>query len=177
MVPMCQNAAYTRARRVLEQARSPHWCACPSLGFGDMLKDLQAKPFPGEDDVHIRPIPNSDHSLRLWGKGLKLKREYCLDFVHNATGQPVHSPFKYELWVVPSKSAPLLPCGKSRIYSLERSFDIPQKDILPGEEKSVLIEGTTCLLARPRMRSVRFEVLIRPLNCDPGNVYDEITFS
>jgi len=142
-----------------------------------MLRDLQAKPSPGEDDVHVRPIPNSDYSLRLWGKGLELKREYCLDFVHSVTGQPVNSPFEYELWVVPNKSAPWLPGVKSRIYSLERGFGIPQEDILPGEEKFVLLEGTNCVLVRPGMRSVHFEVPIRsPLNCDLGDV-DEITFS
>ncbi|KIM54179.1 hypothetical protein SCLCIDRAFT_392373 [Scleroderma citrinum Foug A] len=145
-----------------------------------MLKDLQAKPSPGEDDVHTRPIPNSDYSFRLWGKGLELKREYCLDFVHNATGKPVNSPFKYELWVVPSTSAPWLPGAvKSRIYSLERCFGIPQQDILPGAEKFVLLEGTACLLVRPGMRSVYFKVPIRSppdLNCNLGDV-DQIKFS
>ena len=141
-----------------------------------MLKDLQAKP-SREDDVLICPIPNSDYSLRLWGKGLESKHQYCLDFVRNVTHLPVNSPFEYELWVVPNKSAPWLPGVKSRIYSLERSFGIPQKDIVCGEERFVLLEGTTCHLERPEMRPVYFQVPIRShVNCDLGDV-DEITFS
>ena len=145
-----------------------------------MLNDLQAKPSPGEDDVHIHPIPNSDYSLRLWGKGLELKCEYCLNFVHSATGEPVNSPFKFELWAVPSTSAPWLPGAvKSRIYSLEKSFGIPQEDIMPGAEKFMLLEGTACLLVHPGMRSVHFEVPIHlplDLNRNLGDV-DQIKFN
>ena len=90
-------------------------------------------------------------------------------------GEPVNSPFEYELWVVPNKNVPWLPSTTSRLYSLERSFGIPQEDILPGEEKFVLLEGTACLLKRPCMRSVYFEVPIRSRTMELGGV-DELTF-
>ena len=79
-----------------------------------MLKDLQAKP-SCEDDVLICPIPNSDDSLHLWGKGLESKCQYCLDFVCNVMHLPINFLFEYELWVAPNKSAPWLPGVESHI--------------------------------------------------------------
>ncbi|KAF7773693.1 hypothetical protein Agabi119p4_5860 [Agaricus bisporus var. burnettii] len=43
------------------------------------------KPRPGDDDVHIRAIPNSDYSIRMWGTNMETNREYCFDFVETAT--------------------------------------------------------------------------------------------
>jgi len=88
----------------------------------------------------------------------------------------------YGLWVVPSKSTTSWLLGiKSCIYFLDQTFGIHQEDILPREEKFLLIEGTTYFLVRLGMHLVCFEVPIHPsltncLNYDLGDI-DEIMFS
>jgi hypothetical protein len=106
----------------------------------------------------------------MWGRGLEAKREYCLDFVRKATGNPVNSPSGYEIWLVPNKKTPWLPVPISRLYSIERSFGIAEEAILPGEEKFVLLEGTACLLQLPNKDTVYFEVPVRPRNIELGQV-------
>jgi hypothetical protein len=120
------------------------------------------KPGVADNNIHIIPIPGSEYSLRMWGKGLEAKYEYCLDFISSATHKPINSPFEYELWAIPNRHTPWLPMPSFRIYSIEESAGIAQKDILPGEEKFVLLEGTACTLLRPDMQPVDFQVPVRP---------------
>lgn len=134
------------------------------------------KPHPGDDDVHIRAIPQSDYSIRMWGTNMEKNREYCFDFVETATGNPVNSPFEYELWAVPNQRTPWIPCQSARLCSLERSFGTRQEDIKPGGEKFVLLEGTPCFLKRPNMRSVYFVAPIRPRPLDLPEI-DVLDFS
>lgn len=111
----------------------------------------------------IRPIPDSKYSLRLFPGSLSVA-EYCLDFVDSATGEPINSPFEYELWGVPDPDTPWLSMpiiGKLR--SIERGHGIKQEDILPGREKFVLRDGQTCILMRPGKRPARFTVPLRKL--------------
>ncbi|KAI8973979.1 hypothetical protein BD414DRAFT_498761 [Trametes punicea] len=84
-----------------------------------------------------------------------------MDFVDSATGEPVNSPFEYELWGVPDPETPwAMPmCG--RLRSIERAHGIKQEDILPGEERFVLRDGQTCMLMRPGKKSLRFTVPVR----------------
>ncbi|KAI0644643.1 hypothetical protein C8Q79DRAFT_1104947 [Trametes meyenii] len=77
------------------------------------------------------------------------------------TIQPVNSPFKFELWVVPDPSAPHLRMPSGRLQSLERNFEIVQDKILPGEEKWVLRDGQTCVIRRPGERDIMFTVPMR----------------
>ena len=81
-----------------------------------------------------------------------------MDFVHTATGKPVNSPFKYEL-----RSASSMTSAQPsiRILSLERLWGHAERDIRPGEEKFVLKEGLTCMLARPGKRGLQFTVPVR----------------
>ncbi|OJT05946.1 hypothetical protein TRAPUB_3133 [Trametes pubescens] len=111
--------------------------------------------------VFVRPIPDSKYSLRLFPGSLSAA-EYCLDFVDSATGEPVNSPFDYELWAVPDPDAPWLSLPMTgKLRSIERGHGIKQKDILPGEEKFVLRDGQTCVLMRPGKRPARFTVPLR----------------
>ncbi|KII84214.1 hypothetical protein PLICRDRAFT_95561 [Plicaturopsis crispa FD-325 SS-3] len=130
------------------------------------------KPKPGDGDIHIRKIPNSEYAFRLWGRGLETKRQYCLDWVHSKTGEPVNSPFgeDYELWAVPNRRTPWIPCPTSRLCSVERAFGVAQKDILPGHEKFTLLEGTACLFKRPGQMPIYFEVPVRPRPVDNSDV-------
>ncbi|KAL1950992.1 hypothetical protein VTO73DRAFT_141 [Trametes versicolor] len=110
--------------------------------------------------VFVRPIPDSEYSLRLFPGSLSAA-EYCLDFV-DAAGNPVNSPFKFELWGVPDPDAPWLSMpitGKMR--SAEHIFGYKQKDITPGAEKFILRDGQTCVLVRPGKRPLRFTVPLR----------------
>ncbi|XP_006459309.1 hypothetical protein AGABI2DRAFT_191307 [Agaricus bisporus var. bisporus H97] len=133
------------------------------------------KPRPGDDDVHIRAIPNSDYSIRMWGTNMETNREYCFDFVETATGNPVNSPFEYQLWAVPNKRTPWLPCPSAQLHSLAYNFGYEQKDIPPGVEVFVLLEGTPCVLKRPGMRPVYFEAPVRPRSLDLPD-FDELDF-
>ncbi|TFY54424.1 hypothetical protein EVG20_g9708, partial [Dentipellis fragilis] len=47
------------------------------------------KPLPGQDDVRIRPIPNSLFSLRLWPTGHPSLYAWAIDFVRTNTGEAV----------------------------------------------------------------------------------------
>ncbi|KII84215.1 hypothetical protein PLICRDRAFT_702144 [Plicaturopsis crispa FD-325 SS-3] len=129
------------------------------------------KPKPGEGDIHIRKIPDSKYSFRLWGRGLEARRQYCLDWVHSETGEAVNSPFgsQYELWSVPNRRTPMVPCASGRLATAEQAFGMALKDIPPGQEKFVLVEGTACLFKRPGKQSIYFEVPVRPrpVNVDP----------
>lgn len=131
------------------------------------------KPLPGDEDVRIRPIPDSDYSIRLWGKGMETLGQYCFDFVANDTLEPVNSPFEFELIGMWNKDAPWLPpFGSAKLLSIERAHGTRQEDIPPGEEKFGAMEGTICLLKRPGKRDVTFTVPIRPRPVVPQNVGD-----
>ena len=86
-----------------------------------------------------------------------------MDFVLTATGQPVNSPFEFQLMTIPNPKTPWLFGLGGRIKSLETKFGVKQNDIYPGEEKFLLQDGQTCILTRPGKRTVRFTVPIRPL--------------
>ncbi|KAH9896424.1 hypothetical protein C8Q73DRAFT_685387 [Cubamyces lactineus] len=121
----------------------------------------QKKPRLGDKHVFIRPIPDSEYSIRLYPGSISAA-EFCIEFVHTATGKAVNSPFPYELWSVPSPamsglSVPMV----GRLKSAECAFGIRQEDILPGEEKFLLCDGQTCRLKRPGKRLLRFTVPIR----------------
>ena len=81
-----------------------------------------------------------------------------MDFVHSATGKPVNSPFKFELWSV---SNALTPYPPSRIKSLEQSWSTHERKVAAGEEKFILKDGMTCVLKRPGHKDLRFRVPIR----------------
>ncbi|KAL7278895.1 hypothetical protein ACG7TL_006726 [Trametes sanguinea] len=128
------------------------------------------KPRGPQDRAHIRPIPDSKYSIRLFPSN-PYNSEYCMDIVDTATKQPVNSPFEFELWVVPNPKAPWLSMPSGCVRSLERNFGVAQDDILPGEEKWLLRDGQTCLLKRPGKRDVQFTVPIRK-HLRPAVAYD-----
>ncbi|KAH9850397.1 hypothetical protein C2E23DRAFT_735032, partial [Lenzites betulinus] len=115
------------------------------------------KPRPGDPGVFIRPLPDSDYSIRLF-PGSKAASEYCLDFVLSATGEPVNSPFKFNLFAGPGPTIPVGFALTVGIKPLECSFGIAQKDIRPGAEKFVLRDGQLCTLQRPGHKDVQFIV-------------------
>lgn len=95
------------------------------------LIHAQLKPYSGQRNVFVRPIPDSEYSIRLW-PGVSANREFCLDFVHTATGEATNSPFAYEIWNVPDPDVPLS-LGPTRLSSLENNFGVKTPDIRPGE--------------------------------------------
>ncbi|KAH9847617.1 hypothetical protein C2E23DRAFT_765057 [Lenzites betulinus] len=118
------------------------------------------KPRPGDPGVFIRPLPNSEYSIRLF-PGSKAASEYCLDFVLSATGKPVNSPFKFNLLAGPGPTIPVGFAPTVGIQSLERSFGVAPKDMRPGAEKFVLRDGQLCTLQRPGHKDVQFIVPMR----------------
>ncbi|KAH9847612.1 hypothetical protein C2E23DRAFT_494194 [Lenzites betulinus] len=118
------------------------------------------KPRAGDPGVYIRPLPNSEYSIRLF-PGSKVASEYCLDFVLSATGEPVNSPFKFNLFAGPGPTTPVGFAPTVGIQSLERSFGVAPKDMRPGAEKFVLRDGQLCTLQRPGHNDVQFTVPLR----------------
>ncbi|KAI9060941.1 hypothetical protein FKP32DRAFT_1594940 [Trametes sanguinea] len=120
------------------------------------------KPRPGEVSkyVHVRPIPDSKYSIRLFPGSISAA-EYCMDFIDSATGEPVNSPFEFELWGVSDPDTPWLGMPSQQLRSIERTHGIKQEDIRPGHEKFILRDGLTCVLIRPGKPGVRFTVPVR----------------
>ncbi|KAI0759380.1 hypothetical protein BD413DRAFT_597982 [Trametes elegans] len=133
----------------------------------DRVADVTGlKPLPSHTRyVRIRPIADSDYSMRLW-PGSITGSEWCLDFVHSKTLEPKNAPFIFELWAVAVgdpiaiNTAPWLPLDVvgERLKSLEHGFGMKPEQIPEGEEKFVLRDGQTCMLKRPGRRAIRFTV-------------------
>ncbi|KAJ8474700.1 hypothetical protein ONZ51_g7039 [Trametes cubensis] len=123
------------------------------------------KPLPKEVNkyVYIRSIPDTKYSIRLFPGSISAA-EYCLDFVDSATGEPVNSPFEFELWAVENPETPWLSMPVTmQMRSIEYAHGIKQADILPGHEKFILRDGLTCVLIRPGKPKIQFTVPVRKL--------------
>ncbi|KAI0671095.1 hypothetical protein C8Q78DRAFT_1033965 [Trametes maxima] len=118
------------------------------------------KPDPDDPDVFVQALPDSDYSVRLFPGSLQ-NSEYCLDFVHSRTGEPVNSPFKFDLICVPDPNAPIGSGPVYRMRPLECAFGIEANEIRPGSEKFLFRDGQHCVLRRPGLRDVRFTIPIR----------------
>jgi len=124
----------------------------------------------------LAPIPDSKFYFRLW-PGPVIKRHYYLDFV--STGdltKPVNSPLEFFLWAV-TPSIPTLPAHFMPLPSLEENMGMQRKDIPDGEERFVLIEGQQCVLRRPGLQDVGFEVPIRSAIVSPLQSVRLVQFS
>ncbi|KAI0715193.1 hypothetical protein C8Q76DRAFT_568810, partial [Earliella scabrosa] len=130
------------------------------------------KPKRGTPGVFVRPIPQSSYSVRLF-PGSPRAKEYCMDFVHTTTGEPVNSPFAFELWSVANPST-LQPSG--RVFSLEVTWGREEKNLRPGTEKFVLRDGTTYVLKRRGHRPLRFKVPVRVRPIAKAPEMDELVF-
>ncbi|KAI0033236.1 hypothetical protein K488DRAFT_85079 [Vararia minispora EC-137] len=124
------------------------------------------KPIPGDnEDVHICSIPNSEFSIRLFGKYMEDKRQYGLDFIRTSTGKSENSPFQYDLFTVPDPDAqtagPIFGPRSGRLFSVESGLGLEPSEIRPGAERFILSEGMCCLLKRKGHRDVYFKVPVR----------------
>jgi len=128
--------------------------------------------------VRSRPIPNSDYSLRLFSSSRPEAGEFGLDFVHTSTGEPVNSPFEFELWAVSVANASWVPMPRHRLRSLEEKSGRKTKDLKPGTEKFIVKGGMACVLKRPGFRDVYFKVPVLPRNIPEVDLqnYDVVTF-
>ncbi|KAI0026933.1 hypothetical protein K488DRAFT_63814, partial [Vararia minispora EC-137] len=125
------------------------------------------KPMPGDnEDVHICPIPNSEFSIRLFGKYMEDKQQYGLDFVRTSTGKSENSPFQYDLFTVSDPdvqtAGPMMGPRSGRLFSVESGLGLEPSEIRPGAEKFIMFEGMCCLLKRKGHRDVYFKVPVRP---------------
>ncbi|KAI0671146.1 hypothetical protein C8Q78DRAFT_974327, partial [Trametes maxima] len=115
---------------------------------------------PPDPHVLVQPIPGCGYSIRLFPGSLQ-SSEYCLDFVDSRTGEPVNSPFKFDLITVPDPNGPVGSGPMVCLRPLECAFGIPRNKIRAGEEKFLLRDGQHCVLRRLGHRDVRFTVPIR----------------
>ncbi|KAI0671144.1 hypothetical protein C8Q78DRAFT_1190750 [Trametes maxima] len=123
----------------------------------DQVECTGMKPNPGDPRVFVQAIPDSQYSIRLFPGSLS-NSEYCLDFVDSRTGEPVNSPFKFDLICLPSPNAPIGSGPMVGMRPLECAFGIEADKIPPGEEKFLFRDGQHCILRRPGLRDVRFTI-------------------
>ncbi|KAI0759379.1 hypothetical protein BD413DRAFT_617837 [Trametes elegans] len=142
-------------------------------GLDKLIEATGIKPSPGDPNVFVQPIPDSEFSVRLF-PGCTEAKEYCLDFVRTTTGEAVNSPFpEFALFSAPGPDAPIGSGPVVSISPLECAFGMSRDQIPPGEEKFVVADGTTCVLQRPGHKDVRFTIPIRrPRNPPPKPVID-----
>ncbi|KAI0642955.1 hypothetical protein C8Q79DRAFT_980828 [Trametes meyenii] len=126
----------------------------------DRVECTGMKPSPGDPQVFVQAIPDSQYSIRLFPGSLH-NSEYCLDFVDSRTGEPVNSPFKFDLICLPSPNAPIGSGPMVGMRPLECAFGMEADKIPPGEEKFLFRDGQHCILRRPGLRDVRFTIPIR----------------
>ncbi|KAH9918361.1 uncharacterized protein BXZ73DRAFT_52960 [Epithele typhae] len=119
------------------------------------------KPEPDAPHVYVQPIPDSEYSIRLF-PGSYASREWGMDYVETATGQPANSPFAHTLWM-PADASPIHMGAVGPLRSMESSMGLAQDKIRAGGEKWVLTDGQTYVIKRPGKKNVRFNVPIRPL--------------
>ncbi|KAL7279563.1 hypothetical protein ACG7TL_005962 [Trametes sanguinea] len=149
------------------------WMVAKALN--QYIEPTGIKPLPKETNkyIHICPIPDTKYSIRLFPGSISAA-EYCLDFVDTASGEPVNSPFEFELWGIPDPDTPWLGTSISmKLRSMEQSHGIKQKDILPGHEKFLLRDGQTCALIRPGKPKIRFTVPVRKHPDTPQAVQED----
>ncbi|KAI8972203.1 hypothetical protein BD414DRAFT_540382 [Trametes punicea] len=150
---------------------------CCAKALDNYIEPTGYKPLPGEVNpfVHIRPIPDTKYSIRLF-PGSFTDAEYCLDFIDSATGEPVNSPFEFELFAGPGETnTPWLSLPIAmKLRSIENAHGIRTQDIRPGEEKFILRDGQMCVLTRPGKPKIRFTVPIRQKAKSAEEVEDAI---
>ncbi|KAI0671145.1 hypothetical protein C8Q78DRAFT_1169830 [Trametes maxima] len=123
----------------------------------DRVECTGMKPNPGDPHVFVQAIPDSQYSIRLFPGSLS-NSEYCLDFVDSRTGEPVNSPFKFDLVCLPDPNAPIGLGPMVGMRPLECAFGMAADKIRPGEEKFLFRDGQHCVLRRPGLRDVRFTI-------------------
>ncbi|KAI0324430.1 hypothetical protein GY45DRAFT_1262876, partial [Cubamyces sp. BRFM 1775] len=71
--------------------------------------------------------------------------EYCMDIVDSVSGEPVNSPFEFELWGALDPATPAVgtPRLTHKVPSMERRHGLKREEILPGHEKWLLTDGRT----------------------------------
>ncbi|KAI0633596.1 hypothetical protein C8Q77DRAFT_1115827 [Trametes polyzona] len=150
-------------------------CQNATMLLDTYVEPTGKKPHSKSDPlVFSQPIPDSQYSIRLF-PGSLTDAEYCMDFIDTATGEPVNSPFEFELWAVPNPETPWLSLPVvGKLHSIERSYGLKQEDIRPGAEKFVLRDGLTCMLSRPGKRPVRFTVPVRRRDNNGSCAMDEV---
>ncbi|TFY54425.1 hypothetical protein EVG20_g9709 [Dentipellis fragilis] len=129
---------------------------------------LGAKPFPGQDTIKVRPIPNSPFSLRLWPTGNPAFNVWGIDFVRTETGDVVVTPPNFELSIVPDITAPWLPCSGMEMRPIWHAWGRMPESITPAMETYLAPAGASCRVARPGQRDVLFKL---PVPQRPASTY------
>ncbi|CDO76724.1 hypothetical protein BN946_scf184796.g18 [Trametes cinnabarina] len=145
------------ARKILDEVVEP----TARKILDEVVEPTGLKPeLPDDPQVFVRPIPDSDYSICLF-LGNAESRDYCLDFVRTASGEPVDLPFTFDLFCIPDPNALASTGGPIvSMRPLQCAFGIPRDEISPGTEKFLLRDGAHCVLQRPGHRDVRFTVPI-----------------
>lgn len=84
--------------------------------------------------------------MRLWDGGLKDDGLYLLDFYDMRKRKAINSPADWEIHVLPRIAR--APSFTGPLVSWEEATNIRREEILDGEERFSVLEGSPCVLQR-----------------------------
>ncbi|KAI6113232.1 hypothetical protein EDD16DRAFT_1709728 [Pisolithus croceorrhizus] len=133
---------------------------------------MGVKPKHGDIDFSVIPIPGTRLAIRIWDGGAEAYALYMMDFFHLDEQTAINCPAGYSLHMVPTPGTiGILIDGP--LNSWETAFGIRPEDILPGEEKFCLPEGSRwCLVRReaPKQPDFFFAIPLRSVSKFAGPV-------
>ncbi|TBU58117.1 hypothetical protein BD310DRAFT_820040 [Dichomitus squalens] len=104
------------------------------------------KPQRGDWNLSSVRIYDSDYTIRMWHGGMEAYIQFCLDFYDHSRDVPVNLP-------PGSRASPVHMQGvfgmAGPLVSWERAMGFSPADILAGEEKWSVPEGTNLVVRRP----------------------------
>ena len=93
------------------------------------------------------PIPNTDLVIRMWDGGMQAYDQFCLDFYDHRRDVAVNLPRGFSLWSSPANMQGVFGMG-GQLASWETAMGMSAADILPGQEKWSVPEGSFVVVRR-----------------------------
>ncbi|KAI6106085.1 hypothetical protein EDD16DRAFT_206823 [Pisolithus croceorrhizus] len=108
------------------------------------------KPKQGDTNFSVIPIPGTRLAIRIWDGGADAFRLYMMDFFDLDERTAINCPPGYSIYMVPTPGTTDVSTNYP-LYSWETEFGNRPEDILPGEEKFCVPEGSRWRLVRGKV--------------------------
>lgn len=94
-------------------------------------------------------MPDSQNlAIRVWDGNFQEFGLYCFDLYNRSTHTAVNLPHNYKICHASNNSFVVGGWG-SEVISWERAWNVPQRNMRPGQERFVVPEGSQLALVRP----------------------------
>ncbi|KAI6125798.1 hypothetical protein EV401DRAFT_1855410 [Pisolithus croceorrhizus] len=120
----------------------------------------------GDTNFSVIPIPGTRLAIRIWDGGAEANALYMMDFFNLDEQTAINRPPGYSVYMEPISGTGDVH-ENSPLKSWETEFGIRPEDILPGEEKFCLPEGSRwCLVHReaPKQPDFFFAIPLRSVS-------------